>query len=278
MISTQFLKETTGKAISEATIKACQDIGINFQNVKLCITDAAPSMILAMQLTKEKFTQMYHITCLAHTLHRVCEKIRSMNLLADSFISKMKKVLTNSPKRRRQFKEICRIALPKSPVITRWGTWLEAAFYYCENSDVICGFINRLEAKTDSIVELKELLYNSNLRIQISRLLKFKILTQNIKEIQNQSLTVRNQMNIIEKLQKSLSGFCLTKLNNCISKNPDLDSFLNDLSPEEFHAPLTTVDVERSFSVYNSLLAERRIIFSYENLIKFYFVKFNQFI
>ena len=278
LISTQFLKETTGKAISEATIKACKDIGIKFQNVKLCLTDVAPSMILAMRLTKEKFTQMRHITCLAHTLHRVCEKIRSNNLLADSFISKMKKTFTNSPKIRRQFKEICKIPLPNSPVITRWGTWLEAAFYYCENFDVICEFINKLVAKNEAIVELKELLFNPNLRIQITRLIKFKCLTQNIIEIQKQSLPVRDQMKIIKNLQQILSGFSLKKLNECLSKNPDLKLFIDNLTPEEFYAPLTTVDVERSFSIYKSLLTDRRMRFSDDNLKKFFFVKFNQFI
>ena len=140
---------------------------------------------------------MRHITCLAHALHRVCEKIRSMNPLADSFTSKMKKILTNSPKRRRQFQEICKIALPKSPVITRWDTWLEANFYYSQNFDVIYESIDNLEAKSDSINDIKEILFDPNLRIQITRLLQYRILTQSIKEIQNQSLPVRHQMNII---------------------------------------------------------------------------------
>ena len=48
LISTKFLKATTGKAISEATVNACEEIGIEFDNVKLCLTDAAPSIVLAM--------------------------------------------------------------------------------------------------------------------------------------------------------------------------------------------------------------------------------------
>jgi hypothetical protein len=40
---------------------------------------------------------MNHISCLAHALHRVCEKIRENNLEADEFISSMKKILKKIP-------------------------------------------------------------------------------------------------------------------------------------------------------------------------------------
>ena len=55
----------------------------------------------------------------------------------DQFIENMKKLLTNSPKRKEEFQNICNLPLPKHPVITRWCTWLEAADFYIENFDTI---------------------------------------------------------------------------------------------------------------------------------------------
>ena len=51
------------------------------------------------------FPNMHHIPCLAHCMHRVSEKIRTINPNIDSFISNMK-LLLKALKLQKQFKLI----------------------------------------------------------------------------------------------------------------------------------------------------------------------------
>ena len=58
--------------------------------------------------------------------------------------------------------------------------------------------------------------------------------------------------------------------------NPE---FNTDLSPNEIaafeFAPITTCDVERSFSVYKSMLADNRKRFLFKNLRKLFVIRCN---
>lgn len=81
---------------------------------------------------------MLHITCLAHSSHRVCEYVRSHFKDVDTLISLGKKVFLKSNARIRIFRNnAANIPLPPSPVLTRWGTWLQAAVYYHDNLHTI---------------------------------------------------------------------------------------------------------------------------------------------
>uniref|UniRef100_A0A1I8B444 Dimer_Tnp_hAT domain-containing protein n=1 Tax=Meloidogyne hapla TaxID=6305 RepID=A0A1I8B444_MELHA len=77
---------------------------------------------------------MLNITCLAHALHRISEKIRDLFPDVDRLIAKTKAVFAKAPFRvkclREQFPDL---PLPPKPVLTRWGTWLSAASYYWEH-------------------------------------------------------------------------------------------------------------------------------------------------
>lgn len=77
---------------------------------------------------------MPHLTCLCHALHRVAEEVRSQFPYVDSLINYTKKVFRKAPSRIAKFRELCPdIFLSPRPIITRWGTWIDAAIYYCDN-------------------------------------------------------------------------------------------------------------------------------------------------
>ena len=191
----------------------------------------------------------------------------------------MKKFLINSTKRKTNFKEFCKIPLPPTPVLTRWATWLKTGFYYDKHFDIICRFINTIDYKNNKTLnKLKELVQNKELKSQLSDLIKFEIITQSITEIQTQGLSVNKQLNIIKNLKKMLSSYSLCKLNKCIARNPDLKCFQTNYPKCYTFAPLTTVDVERSFSILNNILADNRKCFSNDNLEKYVFVKYNNFL
>ena len=214
-------------------------------------------------------------------MHRVCETVRKFNLLTDTFISKMKKLLTNSPKMKKEFTRICKIALPKHPVITRWSTWLNAAFYYVENFGKIKEFLEFKELKqSPALKELRELIQNNNLLSQMIDLKKFEILAKNIIAIQDQSLSVKQQLKLISSLEKAnLPPYALEKLKRCLYKNPDLSYFINSkFQNYELYAKLNTADIERSFSLFKDMFNDKRTSLSAENLEMFSLVLYNQFL
>lgn len=111
---------------------------IKKEDVLLFISDAAPYMVAAGKGIKILYPNLIHLTCLAHGLHRVCENIRSMFQDVDRFVANCKKIFTKAPARIRLFEERAGcVALPPQPIITRWGTWIDAVVYYDENKKLI---------------------------------------------------------------------------------------------------------------------------------------------
>lgn len=99
-LSTQILENVKNQAIIEALKKASNHIWPNtniFRNLYLILSDQAPTNLAVMKNSRENFPNALNITCIAHGLHRVCEKIRKNNSKANKFISLMKKVLRKSP-------------------------------------------------------------------------------------------------------------------------------------------------------------------------------------
>jgi hypothetical protein len=78
------------------------------------------------------------VTCLAHALHRVAEKIRELFPNVDRLIAKTKAVFVKAPYRVHRFRELQPdIPLVPKPVLTRWGTWIDAAIYYWQHFQAI---------------------------------------------------------------------------------------------------------------------------------------------
>jgi len=287
LISTQFLESTDGKTLLKH-MKQGLDIlwpnGIRYDDVLLIVTDQAPACITAGELAKLEFKNAKHVTCLAHAIHRVTECVRNNNDLSDSFISIMKKILTNSPKRRRSFKEITGLCVPKQPIITRWGTWLETSFFYAKNFDKMCLFIEQLrETKNKSIIKLKKLIENQKqeIRDEIKGLTAFEILTDSIIQIQKDDLSVDKQIKIIKSIHSHLKDtpYALNKLKSSLTKNPDINYFnSNNVSNVYKYAQLTTAPVERSFSRLNNMITDQRLGLTKANIEKYLFVNYNQFL
>jgi hypothetical protein len=58
--------------------------------------------------------------------------------MVNKLISNTKKVFLKAPLRREVYTEKCpNLKLPPEPVLTRWGTWLEATVFYQENFTTI---------------------------------------------------------------------------------------------------------------------------------------------
>ncbi|KAE9522767.1 hypothetical protein AGLY_016808 [Aphis glycines] len=104
--------------------------GVKYENVFLFLFNATPYMCKAGNVLNAFFPKLIHVTCLAHSFHRVAETIRSSYPDVDQLIATVMKIFLKAPSRVLKFKELYPdLNLPPEPILTRWGTWLEAALY-----------------------------------------------------------------------------------------------------------------------------------------------------
>lgn len=112
--------------------------GDNDEKVLLLVTDAAAYMLKAGGSLKCFYPNLIHLTCFAHGMNRVAEKIREYFPNVNKLISSVKKVFLKAPLRIEIYREILpNTPLPPEPILTRWGTWLQAAIFYANNFDKI---------------------------------------------------------------------------------------------------------------------------------------------
>jgi len=95
-------------------------------------------MIKTGKSIKSFYPKVVHVTCVSHGLPRVAEEIRLQFPKVDDLISNVKNFFQKSLSRTIIFRDIApNLALPPQPMLTRWGTWLNAAFYYCDNLEIL---------------------------------------------------------------------------------------------------------------------------------------------
>ncbi|KAF0747085.1 DUF659 domain-containing protein [Aphis craccivora] len=249
--------------------------GIHHENVLLFLSDGAPYMVKAGKVLTTFYPKMLHLTCLAHGFHRVTETVRAQFPLFDSLIATIKK-----------------------PIITRWSTWLAAVKYYSYNFEKNKDIISNLDSDNSiSIAKAKDIMQNNELKNNLAYIsANFCFLVEVIKKLETSNLTIIESLAIVENAANTLnevqgvqvkSGVIIkNKLNDVLAKNVGLQNIkairnilLNknenpsmniEFTPSDIsnmkYAPLTSVDVERSFSRYKSILRPNRRTFKFENV------------
>lgn len=281
---------------------------ILYDNVLLFLTDAAPYMVKAGSVLKSLYTKMVHVSCAAHGIHRVAEEIRARFDSVDDLISNVKKTFRKAPSRVLFFKtEAPGVKLPPEPITTRWGTWLDAAIYYCDHFDTIVRIITLLnENDVVSIQKAKTCILQPNLEADLTYIKSnFEVLTIANKQLQEQNIPLADSLRVIESIVTNCSGLkgthglsVLKKLENVFEKNEglntlkkiskiisqeeeptDLSVLAEDITSSDLvyfkHAPITSVHVERSFSPYKTILADNRRTFVFEHVRKQLIVQCN---
>lgn len=216
-----------------------------------------------------------------HALNRVCEVVKEENDAVNELIAGMKSTLSKSNVRRQLYSEMCNIAFPPDVIEIRWNSWLNAAFFYAKNYSVIESFIAALQEDAKSVTDLKECIARRELEPQLHTVSKFNFLTKAITTLEKQGLTVQQQMIILNDAKRQLTGSELVKLEESLSKNPDVNFYENlsvDKKIQCEYIPMTSVDAERSFSIYRYILSERRHSLTESHLAMLNVIQFNNFI
>lgn len=288
-------------------------IGIQYDKVLLAVTDAAAYMLLAIRSLQVLYPKMLHVTCCAHGLHRVAEFIRSQFPNVNDLISNTKAVFVKvmhcyrfvfgmnseqkfnqAPGRRKIFQEICPdIGLPPSPVTTRWGTWLKAAIYYCDNFDAVktaMAVFNDDDA--EAIRNSKQMFAISRIKTDLAYIkTNFSAIIPAIVKLETQGLPLNESVEIVESIRESLNSLrrkeFVRKMDDVLRRNVGFkslviirdilyggsevtDEYSQKLTPNELamfkFCPMSSADVERSFSIYGDFLSKKRKSFLFVNL------------
>lgn len=299
LVTSKVLNATNFQTISNLVEESLNFISIKLENILLLVTDGASYMLKAGKTLKENMPNLIHVTCFVHNLHRVAEFIRNEFKVIDNIISDCKKIFLKCPSRIQTFRNINpNLALPPQPVITRWGTWLKAALYYAENYDSVKNVILNLPNDSVTITRVKTL-FESDVSIENLNFIQkyFNELPSVITVLETRGLSLTKSFETFDNFVYSLEtipGDFGARLREYVKelklKNPGYKE-LNEIrlallenntsnlhSDIEFYsyAPVSSVEVERSFSVYKSILSDRRHQLTVDNLEKLLIINWNR--
>ncbi|XP_063610355.1 uncharacterized protein LOC134785688 [Penaeus indicus] len=279
---------------------------ILYHNILVVTTDAAPYMLKAMRGLNVLYPKMIHITCIAHGLHRVAEIIRYNYSEVNRLISAAKTVFVKAPLRVQKFRDSYpEVPLPPLPVITRWGTWLQAAVYHSTHLEKVSEVVLSFNANdAQCIAESQELVNNVELKYSLSFISSnFSIIPSTIEKLETRGLDLKTAINLMEQVETNLKkmydqqyykklqavmkknkGFLVMKeINSLLSgKLKEAESeYVKQLSSSDIsafrYAPLVSCDAERVFSAYKNVLADNRRRFLFDNLKQTMIIKCNNF-
>ena len=110
-------------------------------NFVLLLTDAARYLRAAGRIVKQTYPRLFHITCMAHCLHNVAQRIRANYEDVDKLIAAVKAVVVKNKDRSAKFSAI---NSPSEPLVTRWESWLKAVEHYVKNFPRVLENVNAL--------------------------------------------------------------------------------------------------------------------------------------
>lgn len=280
LLACKRLEQCSGEAIHDVLATTLRNFEILPTQVLMMVTDAAAVMHRMGQLFKHVHPNFLHVTCVLHALHLVAETIRKCYPDVDQLIGQTKAVFLKSPKRIRLFHSQCPdIPEPPQPVLTRWGTWLEAAFYYFQHFEKIKLLVLHLDAKESVAIRLSQKQFQND---QVAA--DLKIIYNNyvpvldaIKKLQDTSLSLSDSLEIVARVETVLhtlndeKSVCVReKFNTVLRKNVDFTRlrliFNNSDAKDPLYkfkdhfnyANITSLDVERSFSLYKQIYTPQR--------------------
>lgn len=270
--------------------------GIQYNNVQAMLSDSAAYMIKAGAALQVFYPRLVHNTCFIHAIHRVAEEVRVQFPVVNQVISSVKKVFLKAPLRISAYKQAFpHLPLPPQPIITRWGTWIEAALFYCENYAGIKQVVDAFNPEDASHIAAAQQVLNSE---QLNRDLAiiqadYSTLPSSITKLSTQGILLTQAISHLQDVQYKLQHAAgqigmrvKDKFIAVLERNPGykllamISNYLNGQSlelpgnitylivPNFKYCPTTSVDVERTFSAYKMILTDKRQSLTADNLEK----------
>ena len=266
------------------------------EKLRLILSDSAAYMIKAAASLEVFYPKLLHFTCLAHGLNRVAEQVRLEFPMVNSIIGNTKKVFVKAPLRIQHYKEMLpNVSLPPEPILTRWGTWINAALFYSQYFEQLKVVINDFDVSDSASIGAAKLAFDSpEVRRDLTMIeAHFSALPQAIEKLETRGLSLNDAMDLIKILEEKLAVVpgdigqrVRNKLHDVLKRNPgykallQLNNYLSgcgtelpdqvspSLVPIFKFAPTTSVDVERTFSAHKLILSDKRHKLTPDNLEK----------
>lgn len=256
-----------------------KDLGVARQDFSLLVSDAARYMVCAAQALKQLYPTLFHVPCVAHLLHNCAMKIRGFYKV-DFLIGQVKASTVKSKQRRSLFAEI---GYPPQPIVTRWASWLQAAFYYAEHLPAVRRIVEGYDDDGILVQRAKESVEDSCLPRDLLTLKRnYTCIADLVKRIESSRFTCEEAARKLAELDFGNDPCGISDYIGKRLENNDLLSIVNmtndEVSPATYNllqkCQPTTAAVERSFSMLNKLLAKDRN-FSPSNVKKYLIKYFN---
>jgi hypothetical protein len=264
-INNQFVTQTIDDAIHHLIVER--------RDFVLLISDAASYMIPAGETLKIMYPHLFHITCVTHLLHNCAMIVKSANPSINNLISSIKSATIKNSDRRMMFYEI---GLPPKPVVTRWGTWLRAAFWYAKHLPAVREIVNNFESDGLLTARAKEAVAVHDLPQNLLNILQYKPLVDMISKTESSHYSICDAMIDFGCLDFE-RDYC--NIGPYIKKRMEKNDITSIIEMKNIEVPPKTyallqkcqassAAVERSFSMMNYILRKERN-FSKEN-VKYY--------
>ena len=163
-----------------------KEMGVTREMLLLLLRDTAKYMLKAGDTLKIMYQCLFHVTCTAHLLHNCAEHIRAHFKATDNLISSIKATTIKNKDRRSLF-----LSAPPHPILTRWGTWLEASFFYAENFHIVKQIVSSFEAGGKLVERAKETIADQDVFSELRQIFSnYREIAVVIKEITKSSNTI----------------------------------------------------------------------------------------
>jgi len=157
-----------------------------------------------------------------------------------------------------------------------------AALFYLDSFDNIKKFVNEVDCESNLVKDTKQIIESRSLQDSHLSHHEYRFLPEMITKFEKQGLKLSEQLDFLKEVKNKLSGYVLVILEQSLARNPDLNSFTLNIDLtfrlKTLYAPLTSVDVGRSFFQYKSILRENRQSFKEQGLESINVVHFNSFL
>ena len=239
-------------------------------------------MALAGKTLKEFYPYLLHVTCLAHLLHncamRVCAHFKNI----DAVVKAMKAATVKNKERCKNFRD-AGLPSPPAPVVTRWATWLEAAFFYAEHLPVVRNIVNNWKSGGILVTRAKEAINEDQLISDLVLILQYQPLARNVELLEATDCRMADAFKLIKNMDfledpceiqnyidQRLSGSDIeTIINSSVSTIPPATCALLQ------KAQATSATAKRSFFMLKKLLRKDRN-FKSENVKKYMLLYYNK--
>ena len=251
---------------AQAVDDVVRNLGINRSFFCLLLSDAAKYMITAGITLKSLYPKLFHATCVARLLHNCAMKIKSHFEDVDQLIAKIKAVTIKNKTRQAKFSAI---GYPPQPVLTRWGSWLNAAMHDVKNLPEVKAIVESFVGSGILVTQAKLSLRKSGLAGQLLKIKdQYECLVKLIEKMESAKYTIKETVQAIQEFD---FGEDTCNINRYIKKrmqNNDISEKINMekqyISPAVCHmlqnSKPTSASVERSFSMMKNCWPRTEIL------------------